>query len=306
MAVDYTTTALIESVKRRVSVPTSQALFANLDFCKIATDELQSVIAPLVLAEQEDYFLHAYDQTIDGVKVAYDLPDRAIGQKLQDAGIYNETTRDYVTKPRLRIEDYGSPYGDYVEAFSGYYIENDQIIFKPTLPASSDKLRIFYYRRPNNLVRTSDAGKITNINTSTKVVSLDNLPTTWTTSTSLDLIKGSGGFRSLSDDFTGATIAGFDITLSELPDGIAVGDYISEAGQSPIPQIPYEGHHLLAQLVAIKVLESLGDAKGMQLAMAKYQEMLKSFTTTITSRVEASPQRVVGRGNIFHARRRSY
>ena len=306
MSIDFTTTALIESVKRRVSVPTSQALFANLDFCKIASDELQSIIVPLIMAEHEDYFLHAQNYDLDGVVDKFNIPVRAIGQKLRDVGIYNTNTKDYVKKPRLSIEDYGSIHGDYVEAFSGYFIQDDQVVFKPTPSASSDKLRIYYYRRPNNLVRTSDAGKVSNINTSTKVVTLDNLPTTWTTSTKLDLIKGSGGFRSLSDDFTVSNIAGFDVTLSTLPDGIAVGDYVSESGKSPIPQIPYEGHHLLAQLVAIKVLEALGDAKGMQLAMSKYDSMLKNFIKLITERVDSSPKKIISRGSIFKSRSRYF
>ena len=103
-----------------------------------------------------------------------------------------------------------------------------------------------------------------------------------------------------------SNIAGFDVTLSTLPDGIAVGDYVSESGKSPIPQIPYEGHHLLAQLVAIKVLEALGDAKGMQLAMSKYDSMLKNFIKLITERVDSSPKKIISRGSIFKSRSRYF
>tara|TARA_R100000329_G_scaffold66561_1_gene58609 strand:+ start:2087 stop:3010 length:924 start_codon:yes stop_codon:yes gene_type:complete len=306
MAIDYTTTALIDSVKRRIAIPTSQALYTNLDFCKLATDELQSVLVPMMLAEQEDYFLHFDDQSIDGTTTDFNLPDRAIGRKIRDAGFYKSGSNEFVQRPRLEVEDYGDRAGNLVSSLSGYFFQGDQIIFNPAPTNVNDQLRIYYYRRPNNLVRETDCGKITNINTSTKVVTLNNASTGWTTSTKFDCIKGSGGFRSIQDSFTVTNIAGFDLTFSSLPTGIAVGDWVCPEGQSPIAQIPYEGHHLLAQLTAIKVLEGLGDAKGMGMAQEKYEFLLKNFIKTLTDRVDGSPKKVVNRSGIFRSRRRVF
>ena len=306
MAIDYTTTALIESVKRRIAIPTSQALYTNLDFCKLATDELQSVLVPMMIAEQEDYFLHSDDQSIDGTTTSFNLPDRAIGRKIRDAGFYSSSGNEYVQRPRLEVEDYGDRTGNLVSTLGGYFFQGDQIIFDPAPTNVSNQLRIYFYRRPNNLVRETDCGKITNINAGTKVVTLNNASTSWDTGTKFDAIKGSGGFRSLQDSFTVSLIAGYDLTLSSLPTGLAVGDWICPEGQSPIAQIPYEGHHLLAQLTAIKVLEGLGDAKGMGMAQEKYEFLLKNFIKTLTDRVDGSPRKVVNRSGIFRSNRRVF
>jgi len=306
MSIDFTTTALIESVKRRIAIPTSQALYSNLDFCKLATDEMQSVLVPLMLSEQEDYFLHSDDQTINGTSTEYDIPERAIGRKVRDVGFYSSSSDEYTQRPRLSVEDYGDRLGNFVSTLGGYFFKGDRITFKPAPTNTTDKLRVYYYRRPNNLVRESDAGKITNINTATKVVTLNNAKSDWGTTTSFDLVKGKGGFRSLSDSFTVSGVSGFDLTFSSLPDGIEVGDWVAPEGLSPVAQIPYEGHHLLAQLTAIKVLEGLGDAKGMGMAQEKYEFLLKNFLKTLSDRVDGSPRKVNNRGGILRSRNRIF
>ena len=95
MAIDYTTTALVSSIKRRASVPTSQSLFETTDFNAILTDEMQSIIVPIILAEQQDFFVHSQDIAMDGVVKSFDIPSRSIGMKLKDVGFYNPVNNDF-------------------------------------------------------------------------------------------------------------------------------------------------------------------------------------------------------------------
>ena len=71
MDVDYTITSLISSVKRRCSAPTAQQLFQNTDFASLLSEEMQSMVVPVIMAEHQDYFVHTKDYTIDGSTKGY-------------------------------------------------------------------------------------------------------------------------------------------------------------------------------------------------------------------------------------------
>ena len=108
--------------------------------------------------------------------------------------------------------------------------------------------------------------------------------------------------RAGGDDQDVASIVTATKTLTmtaAIPDGTAVGDWVSLAGDSPIPQIPYEVHNILAQRGAIKVLESLGDASGLQAAADVYTDMVDKFKITVTPRADDSPKRLVSSSPLF-------
>lgn len=301
MEVDYTITSLIASVKRRCSVPTAQSLFENTDFAALLSEEMQSVIVPLILSEQEDYFIHYKDYTIDGSTKEFRVPDRAIGGKLKNLGFYNSAADSLDLRPRLSIEDYGNRRGNFIHDLTGYYLQDNKIVFNPAPTNSGDKLRVYYYRRPSNLVQISEAGKITAIDTTAKQVTINTLQTGWGTSNTFDLIRGKGMFQSLGDDLT---ITGIESSSTltftdDLPTDLSVGDYVALAGKSPIAQIPYEAHHLLSQLGAIKINEALGDLQGMQMAQSKYDVLVNAMLRSINNRVDGSPRKVVNRNGIF-------
>jgi hypothetical protein len=301
MEVDYTISTLIDSVKRRCSVPTAQSLFENTDFASLLSEEMQSVIVPLIMSEQEDYFVHYKDYSIDGSTTEFRIPDRAIGGKLKNVGFYNSSADSLDLRPRLSIEDYGNRSGNFVHDLTGYYLRDNKIVFKPAPTNVGDSLRVYYYRRPSNLVPISESGKITTIDTGTKQVTINTLQTSWGTSNTFDFIRGRGMFQSLGDDLTISAIeSNSTLTFTDaLPSDLAVGDYVSLAGKSPIAQIPYEAHHLLSQLGAIKINEALGDMQGMQMAQSKYDVLVNAMLRSINNRVDGSPRKVTNRNGIF-------
>jgi hypothetical protein len=298
MEVDYTITTLIASVKRRCSVPTAQSLFQNTDFASLLSEEMQSIIVPIIMSEQEDYFIHYKDLTIDGTTKEFRIPDRAIGGKLKDVGFYNASGDTLNLRPRLSIDDYGNRRGNFVSDLTGYYLRDNKIVFKPAPTNTGDSLRVYYYRRPSNLVQLSETGKITNIDGQT--VTIDTVQSTWGSSNTFDLIRGRGMFQSLGDELAATLPSSSSLTFTEtLPTDLAVGDYVALAGKSPIAQIPYESHHLLAQLGAIKINEALGDMQGMQMAQSKYDILANAMIRTINNRVDGSPRKVLNRNGIF-------
>jgi hypothetical protein len=85
---------------------------------------------------------------------------------------------------------------------------------------------------------------------------------------------------------------------------IGVGDVMALTEQTIIPQIPVELQPMLAQRVAMRCLEALGDTEGLQMAAAKLQEMEIKTGAIISSRVEGAPLKVANRHSFLNSFRR--
>lgn len=297
MSVDYTTTALIANLKRRASIPASQALFNEATMLEFLSDEMLSLLVPQVMSVREKYFETFTDYTLVSGTDTYIVPRRAIGGKVANFTFVDANGEEL---PCERLSTKDVEYTSTLDGghLSGALIRGNHIHMLPDaatfVPLS---LRVYYYRRPNRLVKESQAGKVTAIVGS--VVTLNNTPTSWTTSTTFDAIKGSPGFETLADDSTINTLSGNDLTFDTVPTGLAVGDWIAESGESPVPQIPYELHATLAQMGATKVLEALGDQAGLQAGQAKQQIQEKNALTLLTPRVEDKPKKLVSRKGLW-------
>ena len=296
--INFTSAALIASVRRRAMAPTSQLLFTDDELAAILTEELHADIVPLLMKEQEDFLVQNYDQAIDTSVNVYYLPPRAVGGKLRDVVLVDATGNE-VDFPR--IGDQQSKQAPLVVNVrtQGWVFEMDRVKILPNAQGlGSFTLRMKFYRRPNNIVKTSSAGQITAINTGTREVTLGNAPSSWTASTLFDVIQGTPFFRAWGEDQAISGIAGSVLTFSALPTGMAVGDWVAEQGFSPIAQIPYELHNILAQRAVIKVLEDMGDKAGMDNAVEVYTDMAEKFRALVSPRSDGTPQKLVSGGGI--------
>jgi len=299
--IDYTTNELIEDIKQRASVPTSQSLFNEDRFVRFLSSKLRDNVVPLMLSVREDYFVTYVDLDVTNLTAEtnkYSLPERAIGMKLKDVVLVDDRGNEEQL-PRLTYQDKALPgHVDY-QSLYGFYVEGNSIRLFVQDSFVGETLRMYYYRRPNALVKTSNAGKILTIDSGTGVVTLDNAPTTWTTATTFDLICGKPPFDSKSDDTAITAIGGFDLTFATIPEGLAVGDWVCEANESVIPQIPYEGFSLLVQLGVVKVLEALNDTRGWQTAVEDYKQMQMDVKTMLSPRVDEATLKTVSRNGVW-------
>jgi hypothetical protein len=300
MSVDYTNTALISNIKRRASVPTNQNLFDETTFLDFLTDEMLSNLVPLIMSVREEYFTQYKDETLVDGTDEYLFPRRAIGQKLKNVVFVDANGKEHPC-PRLGSKDRERDESVDGGRLGGIIIRDNYVQVFPNaktfLPYS---LRMYYYRRPSHLVKTSQCAQITVINTGTKTVTVSVAPTAWTTATTFDIIKNKPGFESLGDDLTITAKVGLDFTFTDaLPSTLEVGDWLAEAGESPIAQIPYEMHATLAQQGSTKLMEALGHQAGLQAAQAKLQIQEKNALTLVTPRIDDKPKRLVSRRGIW-------
>ena len=278
---DYTTTGLIEQTKRRVSVPPSQSLFSTDRFISVLNDELQTRIVPFLMAFREEWFVTYVDYTTDGTTTEYDIPSDSVGQKLRDIQVW-QNGKQVKNVPRLAPEQL-------VDAFFGFYVQNNSIIIYPNPIPSGYTLRISYFKRTNDLVSTSSAGYVSTASTNQITISTTP-PTTFINGASIDIISKSSPFK-VKETLTISNVVGSVITFTTNTTAVS-GDYACISGETVFPNIPIECIAMLCQSAGIRILEALGDTEGLQIAMANYVQIENSAKATLSPKVDGEVKKV--------------
>ena len=290
----YTNDKLITTIKSKILMPSSQVTYSEADILTIADEELQVGIVPLIMTCRDDYFVVAQDQPIGSGPFEYRIPTRAIGTKLKDVVMVDSNNKEYSIP---LISSSTAPYRSNIfKTYQGLvcFCRNNFLVLQGVAAsAPGNMVRLYYFLRRNKLVPITEGARIDSIDTVNKQVIVSLLPNTITLTTLVDIIQAQPAFDILAMDQTITNINGLILTFSTLPTALAIGDFICLAGESVVPQVPVEFHPVLAQRVAVKLLEALGDAAGSQLARTKLQEMEKSTLGMLSQRVEGEAKKII-------------
>lgn len=241
-------TELIAALKIKGSFPTSNDLFTTSDFLVLFNMQMKTEILPTMMLLSDDYFLLTKDYTITANDI-YKLPKRAIGSKIRDIQIVDGSGN--ITHPvRLFEEDQGSN-------SSGYRIFRNEI--RLTDDFTSGTLRVQYFARPNEIVLVSACAEISSIDTVNNQVVVTSLPSTFTVGTECDFVQADNPYDLLDYDSAITAASGTTITFADLPEDLAVGDYLCIAMQAPVPMIPEEMHPILVQAALVSCLSAKRD-----------------------------------------------
>jgi hypothetical protein len=302
----YTSELLIDSVKRRISVPTNQNTFTDADILAFADEELGLVVVPAMMSLHEDYLLFSEDTEMEDDTSSYVIPYRAVGTKLYDLQFIDTNGISYPMS-RTTAADTPNYQGSYtLNSAYAYYIKNSNVHLLPVLSgAATGSLRFFYFIRPSSLVMTDEVGVITNINRSTGEITVSSLPETFSNSTPCDFYRVHSPHNILYIDRTptSADLSSNTLTFDpdDIPSELVVGDHVALSQQCAIPQIPSDLHVFLAQKTAERILESIGDSEGLNLARQKSAEMEVRAGTIIDNRVDESPIKITNRNGILQS-----
>lgn len=300
-------TTLIESVKRRASIPTAQATFEESDFLAFANEEMSMGMLPAILQYHEEFLVYQEEAPIEANVSSYSIPDRAVGNKLR-AIFFKDTSGTLHEMARISPDDlaiYANPSG--INIYKSYYVQNNSIVLVPEVKTNVyGSLVMFYYMRPNELVSSSRIATVTAKTATTLTV--NTIPTIFTIATPLDMLEASGGLRTLTKDVTPTAVNYGTKVLTfasgEIPDSLAIGDNVALAGECYVPQIPNDLHSILAQRVAARCTEAMGDAAGLQAANAKIVEMELKMGNLIDNRSESDPQKITNFNGLLRNGRR--
>lgn len=265
---DWDTTALIALVRTRAAMPPNVTDAAVL---KLLNDAQKDKIVPLILRAQKSLFERYTDTAIVDGQERYPVHSRAIGaspvdiQKVTADGtprtppLARTTSAELPLLPGLRTT--GNP--------THYYFEGDDILLWPMPSGSSlDTLRQRFLCAPSKLVLPAAVGVITSIS-APDVTCSGGIPATITSSTLVDLVKANPHFTRLAIDQEIAKSSN-TATFSSLPAGLAVGDYLCLARETPVPNYPEEFHGRLVHEAVLAYYAKNGDAEGIAAEMQNY------------------------------------
>jgi hypothetical protein len=296
-------------------IPRDQSTFTDEDIIDIMNEELAIHILPMVLRFHEEHYVIDEDISLAADQIRYKIPYRSVGNKLRDVQFIDNAGTQY-EMTRVSLEDRPEYQGNYTNnQFLTFYLENDDVVIMQN-QISNGSLRMSYYLRPNNLVDDKRAGTITNIavGATQTVFTVNDFPQHFNVTTVFDFIQGRSPNKILGFDRTATgtdsvaktvtfdndqllTIDLFSITPKALT--FAVGDMILKEEETIVPQLPAELHPILAQRVAVKMLEALGDTEGMQNASKELEKMEYNAGSLIDNRVEGAAVKISNRHSIL-------
>lgn len=301
-----TSDELIESIKRRASIPENQSTFTKEDLLDFANEELQLGVVPAIMSLHEDFLLYEDEIPYQANTKEYEIPSRAMGNKLRDVQ-HKVDENNYAELTRISIGERFSEYDLRTSTnLRKFYIRNNKVVFVGDVgpnPSDTNRLVMVYYIRPSKMVLEEKVGIISGINRTTGEIVLNEVPEDFSTSVTYDFYKAGSPHTILKIDLSATTINPTSKTVtfnpSDIPADLKIGDHLAQAGEATIPQVPSEMHVMLAQMVACRVLESIGDTQGLQNALIKLKQMETAAGMIIDNRVDDSPQKVVNRHGLI-------
>jgi hypothetical protein len=310
MSLAFTSDTLINSIKIRAQIPTNQATFRTEDFLQLANEEMVIGVVPSVLTLHENHYVRSEEVDLEEDKSNYTIPYRSMGNKLKDV-FYKDSSGNLFEMTEIdeeRKTDFANN-TDQSRGIKFYYVESNQIVLWPNITGTVSGSLVFkYYLRPNQLVKSSRAGLITNIDRDSGIITMEDFPDNFSSDVLYDLIMTKSPHKILSFDLQAAGFSSNNSTITfdpdDIPDELEVGDYVMQADETYMPQLPTELHVVLAQRVACRCLEALGDTQGLANANTKLQEMEYKLGIIIDNRVEGSPKKVVNRTGFLRNSRR--
>lgn len=296
----YTWTELLDDIKVRGAVPTSQPSYTEARLLRLANAVMASRIVPDVMKAREQYYEYDVDSSITD-QATYAIPTRAVGGKLSNVAAIDGTKRmdlsryfeeeldDYLYSPSIKM---------------GFYIKRNSLYLLPADGGGWSTLRLSIIMRPNQIVAQSSAAQISSISSNT--LTCTSVPASWTSSNTFDLVQANPHFDWLGiDKAASAVVTGTNgtITLSATPPStLAVGDWVGLSGQTPVVQCPVEFHPLLAQEVANICLKAQGDEAAYKLGLEEANLIRESVMSTINPRVESEGKKLVNRSGLLRRR----
>lgn len=277
---DYTTTGLLNTVRDFGSFPTLDPNYTDARLLNFMNYQLIIDVVPLIMSCREDFFTANNDTTLTTTTSYVSIPSDAIGARVRDFTIWSNvgTAQELMVQniPRLNPDDLAA-------GSSGFYVENNRLMFYPQGLYTTNTARIRYYKRPNYLVTYASGAAISAINGLT--VTVNATPASFLQGVSLDCISNLSPYeRLISGNIITALPSSVTITLTSTT-GLTVGSYLTLAGETIVPQIPQDFISYLIQATLVKALESKNDAQY-KIAVGEYLKLRKTILDLVSDRTE--------------------
>lgn len=297
------------SAKVRTLAPVSQFTFTADVLTTMANEEMHLKLVKDVMSVREDFFLTSKDVTLSVGLDRYAIPKRAIANSFKSLWYVEGGILQYQIH---RAQD------DELAGFVGstgkpvkFHIEGDEVVLLPTPSADASTIRFRYHAKPNLLTATSDCAKITAISSAAGTTTLDvdtDLTASLSVGSQIDFVSTNSPYLLWAESvaITAISSTQIQVATSDISNAAGVvepvvGDYLSPTGYANIPMLPYEFFSVLAQMVAVRILASLGHTDKWNAAKIELKELRSEAMDLIRNRVIDEPRRIVHRRGLVNA-----
>lgn len=297
---DFTTTRLITDVRRRGSLPESSDIPSAEDIIAFLNDAQDLAIIPAIMRTREEFFVDNADYVIAGSEGRFRLPERAIGNRVRAVQVLDAQGALLQNVPRVDPVQGELDVNLVIpRGIAGYYFEANEVVLNHENPESlGPTLRLKYYRRPGYLVPVEEAAQVVSI--AGPIITVDKQVSAFAAGVLVDGIGGVSPFDTLVINEAIVAVGAFSVELSAAAAAkLSVGDWISLAQESPIPQFPKDLHPLFVQYALVKIFDSIGDENAAAGAQKDMNSQLENLYELVDDRDDGSPQVAFNRNGIF-------
>jgi hypothetical protein len=334
-----TTADLIQSVKRRETIPDSGVAFDDATLLEYLDTALKGFIVPAIESVLEEHFVVTSDYQMGLISQSssvptdvnnfLEIPGESTGLRLRDVYVVGSDGQFFnlprLTPTQAASQNYG--YGNTSIAqfgmVGGFYLQGNTLQIFPYALASNKTIRITYQRAPADLCLISEAAQVISIVGDTLTLSTVPSPQWFSGITKVNVISNDLPHDYVKDATVPVTVYTSYTPLSNvllvsavgnvivLPLGtganVKVGDWVCPAGKSTLCQnIPRELIPVLTQKAAEICLEAAGDREGQDKANETFKSMMSMALLQIAPRVTGKPVIIRNNNSAFNASRRSF
>lgn len=292
---DYSVDTLVTKMRRAGKIPQHESTGVAAALLEKLNDEQRLYLTRLLQSTREQYRQATYDITTTAGLQRYAIPARAVAAgvvsvaKIEASG--SRTPLNFFADYRLH-ETNNPTAGD-------CYLEGNELVLYSDPGVIT--IRITYNRRLSELVLSTSARAITII--SNKTVTIAAAPSTFTSRTTMDLVKATPHFDTYGIDLACSSIGSSATTITftnTLPTSLAVGDYVCLPGETPVCNAPWELHDVLVHKAAYTWLAERGDNRAGSVAKVLWGEkddgsdgMEAEALSLLTPRVETNSKPLI-------------
>jgi len=298
-----TTDEFIANVKRRITIPASQALMSDTDILAHGDHQMRVRVLPMIKSIRQEFFVVKKNQAVTINKAEYKIPHRAVGRTLRDIKMTDTTGNITTDLVQYAEEDIG-----YISnnGGRGFYFRGDGVVIVPTPNVSTLTLEFWYELRPSRMVPVDYVAVVSGI--ASNVITCTNVSTQFPASgaVTVDIIDNYQGNSTTAYDLVATrSVNTLTFTLADLPDSLAVGNYIAIADTSPVVQLPEEVTVFLETLTAIRVCHAIGDFEGKQILEAEAMIEEAAMKLMLQPRITGETQKIINRDGLLRRGRSS-
>ncbi len=309
----YATDELLEGVKRDAFIATSDENWSDYRILGLAHDVIIDQIAPRLKNTKQNWF-----QTLGSIPLvantrSYDLPPEAMWSGVEAIHLRDVSTGRLVCKLHESYPQSIEMYQSDSAAQPAYFYPNQTQVVLPNAPDASSvasyDLQVSFYRRPAQLVLTTDVCVVQSITSPSVTTSTQpayfttNAPDAYTAGIPyrvdvwnrlLPYTRKFGDLTCSAPDATHLVFNG-SVTAAQVSQ-IASGDIISVHGTSIFPDLSPETMPFLRRFVAAFILLSQGHS-----TYQKYADRLENDWETclrgLGNRTDGTPKKL----SLYHA-----